>query len=232
MTVNFERPLPRELAGELIGSCLLVLVAFASGAVRVQLGAGTAGAAILGSVALGLGYGLVIWSIGGLSGAQTNPLVSLVASLLGDQPWRRTLVRIAAQIAGGAVGGVIVDAVAVFGFADEVGVSSSNHLAEAVAAFGFVLVALGVAQRRDATVPLAVGAFATASFWMTGRSTVGNPLIAVLVLLVTAKGAREILTTLGAETLGAGVAMLLARFLFAQVRNAATHLLFVPQRSN
>jgi hypothetical protein len=141
-------------------------------------------------------------------------------------------VRIAAQIAGGAVGGVIVDAVAVFGFADEVGVSSSNHLAEAVAAFGFVLVALGVAQRRDATVPLAVGAFATASFWMTGRSTVGNPLIAVLVLLVTAKGAREILTTLGAETLGAGVAMLLARFLFAQVRNAATHLLFVPQRSN
>lgn len=44
----------REVAGELLGTALLVTVAFASGAVRVQLGAETMGGALLGSLALGL----------------------------------------------------------------------------------------------------------------------------------------------------------------------------------
>jgi hypothetical protein len=83
-------PLLRELAGELLGSSLLVAVAFASGVVRVQMGGGSMSAAVLGSVALGLGYGLVVWSFGGISGAQTNPLVSVVASLLGGQALTRS----------------------------------------------------------------------------------------------------------------------------------------------
>ena len=76
----------REVLGELLGSGALVAIVFLSGAVRVQLGGGTMGGALLGSLALGGGYGLVLWSFGSLSGAQTNPLVSIVASVLGGQP--------------------------------------------------------------------------------------------------------------------------------------------------
>jgi glycerol uptake facilitator-like aquaporin len=64
-----ERTLLREAIGELLGSSVLVAAVFASGAVRVQLGAGTLRGAILASIALGLGYGLVLWSFGGMSGA-------------------------------------------------------------------------------------------------------------------------------------------------------------------
>jgi hypothetical protein len=76
----------------------------------------------------------------------------------------------------------------------------SSSLAEAVAAFGFMLVALGVAHRRNVKVPLALAAFATASFWMTGRATVGNPLLSSTVLFVT-KGlaASELLSATGVE---------------------------------
>ena len=56
----------REVAGEFLGTGLLVAVAFASGAVRVQLGAGTMAGALFGSVALGFGYGLMLWSVGPL----------------------------------------------------------------------------------------------------------------------------------------------------------------------
>jgi hypothetical protein len=97
-----------------------------------------------------------------------------------------------------------------------------------VAAFGFVLVALGVALRRNVKVSVALGAFATASFWMTGRTTVGNPLLSVTAVLVTTGGsAAELFSLAGAAAIGAGLAAV-ARFLFPRAREAARVLLFVP----
>jgi glycerol uptake facilitator-like aquaporin len=226
-----ERAPLRHALGELLGSSALVAIVFASGAVRVQLGAGTMAGALLGSVALGLGYGLVLWSLGSLSGAQTNPLVSIAASLLGGQPWRLALLHITAQVAGAAAAAALVPTLIPYTVARAGAVIGSPALAEGVTAFGFMLVALGVAHRRDAKVPLALGAFATASFWMTGRATIGNPLIATAVVLVTTRGAWETLTALGAETVGAGLGAMVARFLIPQVREAAACLLFVPKRS-
>jgi glycerol uptake facilitator-like aquaporin len=224
-----ERTLRREIIGELVGSGALVAVVFASGAVRVQLGAGTLRGAIPGSIALGLGYGLVVWIFGSMSGAQTNPLVSIVASLLGGQPWRRTLARIAAQVAGAFVAGVLILRIAPFLAAGDVDYPGSSSLAEGVSAFGFMLVALGVALRRNVKVPVALGAFATASFWMTGRATVGNPLLSATVELVsTGRSAAELLSLAAAAAIGAGVAVVAARVLFPSVREAASVLLFVP----
>jgi glycerol uptake facilitator-like aquaporin len=219
----------RETLGELLGSSVLVVIVFLSGSVRVQLGAGTMGGALLGSIALGLGYGLVLWSFGSLSGAQTNPFVSIIASLLGGQSWRRTLLRIASQIAGAIAGGIVVVRVVSFRVAGDAGYAGSSSLAEAVSALGFVLVALGIAHRRDMRVPVALGTFATASIWMTGRATIGNPLLSCTILLVT-KGVagREMLVAAGAAAVGAAVAAVAARFLFPRVHEAASALLFVP----
>jgi glycerol uptake facilitator-like aquaporin len=224
-----SRTLRREVIGELVGSGALVAVVFASGAVRVQLGAGTLRGAIPGSIALGLGYGLVVWIFGSMSGAQTNPLVSIVASLLGGQPWRRTLARIAAQVAGASVAGVLILQLVPFLAAGDVNYPSASSFAEGVSAFGFMLVALGVALRRNVKVPVALGAFATASFWMTGRATVGNPLLSATVELVsTGRSAAELLSLAAAAAIGAGVAVVAARLLFPSVREAASVLLFVP----
>jgi glycerol uptake facilitator-like aquaporin len=219
----------RTVAGELLGSALLVAVMFASGVVRVQLGAGTMAAALLGSLALGLGYGLVLWSFGGLSGAQTNPLVTLIASALGGQSWGSALARIVAQLSGAGAATIVARRLELLWTAGDLPVAGATGVAEAVVSFGFVLVALGVSQRRDIKVPLAIGAFATASFWMTGRATVGNPLLALSALLVSEEqGPWPFLTALGGTVVGAGVALAVARFLFPQVREAARCLLFVP----
>jgi glycerol uptake facilitator-like aquaporin len=227
-----ERSPWREALGELLGSSVLVAAVFASGAVRVQVGAGTMAGALLGSIALGLGYGLVLWTFGPLSGAQTNPLVSIVASLLGGQPWRRTLLRIVAQAAGATAAGATLPRLLPLAAERDASYVGSSSLAEAVAAFGFMLVALGVAHRRNVKVPLALAAFAIASFWMTGRATVGNPLLSSTVLFVT-KGlaASELLSATGAAAIGAGLGAVVARVLFPHVRESAGALLFVPDKS-
>lgn len=218
------------MTGELLGSALLVAVMFGSGAVRVQLGAGTMAGAWLGSIALGLGYGLVVWSFGGLSGAQTSPLITLIASAIGGQPWRDAGARMLAQLCGAGAMTVVAAQVAPLWASGDAVVAGAAGFAESVASFGFVLVALGVAQRRDIKVPLALGAFATASFWMTGHATAGNPLLVLSVYVV--RGERDaggVLTALGGAVLGAGLAVAVARFLFPRAREAASCLLFVPQ---
>jgi glycerol uptake facilitator-like aquaporin len=177
----------------------------------------------------------VIWSFGSLSGAQTNPLVSIIASLLGGQRWSRTLLRIAAQIAGAAAVGALAPKVAAYTVvAGDVPYEGSAALAEAVAAFGFVLVALGVAHRRNVRVPVALGAFATASFWMTGHATVGNPLLSSTVVFVANDPAASKLFSsagvAGAAAVGASLAVPLALFLFPNARDAAKVLLFVPAK--
>jgi glycerol uptake facilitator-like aquaporin len=220
----------RPVTGELLGSALLVAVMFGSGAVRVQLGAGTMAGALLGSMALGLGYGLVLWSFGGLSGAQTNPLITVIASAMGDQSWSIAGARIVAQLAGATAAMFIAAQVAPLWASGDTTVAGARGVAEAIASFGFVLVALGVAQRRDIKVPLALGSFATASFWMTGHATVGNPILVLPVFVV--RGEHEpvgLFTALSGAMLGAGLAAAVARFLFPRAREAARCLLFLPQ---
>lgn len=222
----------REMAGELLGTSLLVALVFASGAVRAQLGAGSVAGALLGSAGLGLGYGLVLWLVGPISGAQTNPLVSIVASMIGPQRWVRTALRIVAQVAGAAAIGLVISRVAPYTFAHDTPNISPRLLAEAVASFSFLFVALGVAHRRDVKVPLALGAITTASFWMTGLGTLGNPLLSFTVLLVAGADHATglVLLRVGAATVvGSGLGVGLALFLFPHARESAATLLFVPR---
>ncbi len=229
-----RQPVARVALGEFLGSGVLVAVVLASGAVRLQLGALTLEGALLGSITLGFGYGLVLWSFGSLSGAQTSPFVSVVASVLGHQPWRRTGLRIVSQILGAVTAGALVPRLAPYtAIAANLSHEVPRILGEGVAAFGFVLVALGVAHRRSAAVPLALGAFATASFWMTGRATVGNPLLSMTVLfLATGVAPRALLSVLVLTAVGTGLAVLIGRFLFSQAREAASVLLFVPEETS
>ena len=52
------------LLGEFGASAMLTLMVFLSGTRLVQVGLGSAGAALLGSVILGFGVGLIIWTFG------------------------------------------------------------------------------------------------------------------------------------------------------------------------
>jgi glycerol uptake facilitator-like aquaporin len=199
--------------------------------VRVQLGAGTIEGALLGSVALGLGVGLLVWTFGRLSGAQANPFISIVASLLGEQRWVSTARRVIAQLVGAALAALAVSALLPYSFAR--GETTVTPLADGVAAFGFVLVALGIAHRRDLHVPLGLGAFALASFWITGHGTIGNPLVAATVVIVGLgdhAAAFDVLRVVAATALGTEIAAVTGEFLFAHVRDAATALLFSPGR--
>ena len=216
---------------EVAGTALLMGVVVLSG-VRVQLGQGTLTEALLASVMLGLGFGLILWTFGPYTGAQGNPLVSFVATVYGGQPVTRTLAMVSSQLLGAGLVAGIIHAVL-----PELASSGRDYvpihmLAECMASFGMLLVALGVAHRQDASVPFALGTFAMASLWMTGRATLGNPVISITVLILSTGWVpvADVLRVLGAQVLGAAIAVGVASFLFPWARESARVLLFWPRQ--
>lgn len=100
--------LARALAGELVGTYLLVMIGTASVAAAVLTGAQVG----LWQVAVVWGFGvtLAIYASAALSGAHLNPAVSLAFALLsrGDFPAVRLFPYIAAQLAGAIIAGATV----------------------------------------------------------------------------------------------------------------------------
>ena len=103
-----QPPLNRALAGEVLGTYLLVL-----------FGTGSVASAVLSGAQVGLWQVAVVWGFGvtlaiyvsaGLSGAHLNPAVSLSAALLrpGEFPAKRLLPYVAAQLTGAVLAGATV----------------------------------------------------------------------------------------------------------------------------
>jgi glycerol uptake facilitator protein len=110
MRMNTDRPLPRALAGELLGTYLLI--PFGTGAVTT---------AVLTSAQMGLWQVAVVWGFGvtiaiyasaTLSGAHLNPAVSLAFALLRrhDFPLVRLFPYILAQLVGAMLASATVAA--------------------------------------------------------------------------------------------------------------------------
>lgn len=96
-----------ELLSEFAGTAVLVL--FGCGVVaQVVVGAGTLGAH--DSIAWAWGFGVVfgVYVAGRLSGAHINPAVTLAFACCADFPWRKVGPYMAAQLAGGFVGALVV----------------------------------------------------------------------------------------------------------------------------
>ncbi|MSP91068.1 MAG: aquaporin family protein [Myxococcales bacterium] len=171
--------LPRKLAAEFLGTLLLVVAVVGSGILASDL-AGDAAAITLfiNSVATGCALVVLIWMFGGVSGAHLNPVVSLAALLLRQQPLREALAYVGAQVAGSIAGIAVVHTMFGLPWLD-----ASRHMrsggdmwfSEVVATFGLVGAIIAIGRQRPQAVPVAVGLYITAAYWFTGSSAFANP---------------------------------------------------------
>ena len=166
----------RVLAAEAIGTMLLVATVIGSGIMAERLADGSDAVALLGNTAAtGAMLYVLIALLGPISGAQFNPLVTLLLSK-GRTRWAVILVQIAAAVAGTTL------AHAMFGHALlETGVKmrtgTAIWLGEAIATFGLLMtIRLGVRHRPDA-VPALVAAWIVAGYWFTSSTSFANPAV-------------------------------------------------------
>lgn len=170
----------QRLLAEGIGTALLLCAVVGSGIMAERLSAGNAGLALLANtLATVFALYVLIETLGPISGAHFNPVVTLVLAArgpaAGGSRWRLPALYIAAQLGGAVAGALLANAMFdtdVVQVSTKVRSSPGLWLAEAVATAGLVLVVLRAPAHRASSC---VAAYIGAAYWFTASTSFANP---------------------------------------------------------
>jgi arsenate reductase len=184
LRVSDERDLLRRASAEAVGTAFLVAAVVGSGIAAQRLSPGDTGVQLLeNAVATGAVLVALILALGSISGAHFNPIVTLADRILGGMTTREAGVYVTAQVAGGCIGAIVANLMF-----DLPAVTISTHdrsssgvlLGELVAAFGLLLVILGVVRAGKAQMAaFAVAGYITAAYWFTSSTSFANPAVTI-----------------------------------------------------
>lgn len=234
--------LTRSAVAEFLGTGLLVAIVVGSGIAAQTLSPNDVGVQLLeNSLATALGLAVLILTLGPVSGAHFNPLVSAVDALLGRRDrtgltGRELAVFVGAQLLGGMGGAVLANAMfeVPTAIATTERVTAGHLLGEVVATAGLVLVILSLARtNRGPLAAAAVGAYIGAAYWFTSSTSFANPAVTLgRVFTDTFAGIAptSVLPFIAAQLVGAAIGLSLALFLFPGAARAAGDLV-VPATS-
>lgn len=175
--------LTRRLAGEALGTGLLVATVVGSGIMADRLAGGNIAIALLGNtLPTGAILVVLITVLGPVSGAHFNPAVSLVMSVRGEMPADTAVGYTLAQIVGGCLGTLVAHLmfdVQLFQLSTTARTGSAQWLAEFVAAFGLLVTIVGCVRFKPDFVAIAVGLYITAAYWFTASTSFANPAVTI-----------------------------------------------------
>jgi len=211
----------RRALSELIGTLLLVAAVVGSGIMAERLAGGNVAVALLANtIATAAALLALITTLGPVSGAHFNPIVSVVEALDGALPWRQVPAYLAVQFVG-AIGGAVLAHVMfslpLVSLSQHARSGGAQIASETVATFTLLLVIGGVSRARPAAVPACVAATIAAAYWFTASTSFANPAVTLArALSDTFAGIRPVDVpgfVLG-QLIGAGLAVAARRVLW------------------
>lgn len=233
MDTTSPPPLARRAVAEFLGTGLLVAIVVGSGIAAQTLSPDDVGLQLLqNSLATALGLAVLILTLGPVSGAHFNPLVSAVDAILGRRDrtglsGRELAVFVGAQLLGGIGGAVLANAMfeVPTTLATTERVTAGHLLGEVVATAGLVLVILSLARtNRGPLAAAAVGAYIGAAYWFTSSTSFANPAVTLgRVFTDTFAGIAptSVLPFIAAQLVGAAIGVGIAVVLFPGAARAA-----------
>jgi glycerol uptake facilitator-like aquaporin len=205
----------RRLAGEALGTALLLAIVIGSGIMGERLAGGNVALALLGNtIATGAGLVVLITIFGPLSGAHFNPAVTLVFALRREIGWSLALAYVAAQLCGAILGvwtAHVMFAEPIVQVSAKLRNGPAQAFSEFVATFGLIAAILGTIRFRPDATPLMVGLYITSAYWFTASTSFANPAVTI---------ARSLSNTFAGIAPGSAPAFILAEFAGAVVASA------------
>lgn len=225
--------LPARVLSEAIATCVLVATVVGSGIAAEDVSAGDAGSQMLEtSAATALVLVALICAFLRVSGAHFNPAVTVALRLAGRIDTRTAVAYILAQFAGGCLGAVVAHLMFELSpvtVSTTERASGAHAFAELVATFGLLTIIFAVTREgSDAdsgtsahtnTIAMAVAGYIGAASWFTSSTSFANPAVTVARTLtdtLTGIAPASVPAFLGAQLVGAVLAVGVARLLFAE----------------
>ena len=222
----------RGLAGETVGTALLLAAVVGSGIMAERLAGGNLALALLANtIATGAALVALILTFGPISGAHLNPVVTMMDWLEGGISAREVVPYALAQILGGICGAIaahLMFSLPLVSLSTHVRSGAAQFFSEFVATFGLLGVIWGASRSQPATVPFGVAAYIVAAYWFTASTSFANPAVTIARSLSdTFAGIRPIDAPwfIVAQFLGGVAATLLFRWLAPPSRKRPDKLL-------
>ena len=213
--------LPRRIAGEALGTALLLAVVIGSGVMAERLSGGNTAIALLANTLATVGGLYVLIEVfGPVSGAHFNPAVSAVMVHRGELPKAFLLPYIGAQLAGAVLGAFLAHAMfdlPILQLSAKLRTGMGQWIAEAVATAGLLLVILRAPAGRASTM---VAAYIGAAYWFTASTSFANPAAVV---------GRMLTDTFAGIAPGSAIGFVLSQVAGAAI-GTAIHIALEPRR--
>jgi glycerol uptake facilitator-like aquaporin len=166
----------RRYAAELVGTAALLCAVIGSGIMAERLAGGNMAVALLANtLATVFALYVLIETLGPVSGAHFNPVVSVVLAMRRELAHHHVAGYVLAQLLGAALGAWTAHAMFgldIWQWSAKVRTGTGQWLAEAVATAGLLFVVLRAPQGRAA--PL-VACYIGAAYWFTASTSFANP---------------------------------------------------------
>jgi glycerol uptake facilitator-like aquaporin len=166
----------RRYAAELVGTAALLCAVIGSGIMAERLAGGNMAMALLANtLATVFALYVLIETLGPVSGAHFNPVVSVVLALRRELAHHHVVGYVLAQLLGAALGAWTAHAMFgldIWQWSAKARTGTGQWLAEAVATAGLLFVVLRAPQGRAA--PL-VACYIGAAYWFTASTSFANP---------------------------------------------------------
>lgn len=205
---------------ELIATAFLVMIVLGSGAMAQNLFPGQVGAALLAnSIATGAGLFALINTLGPISGAHLNPVVSLIELFWKRISRREFLIYTSAQMIGAYIGVLSVHIMFNIPLIVVSTIERSGlHLvySEFIATFGLIMVIALSGKKHVEYAPLSVAAYITAGYWFTSSTAFTNPAVTFARVFTNSFGGMSpthFFPLVTAQITGAVLAWIVLKFL-------------------
>lgn len=229
----------RKLTAEALGTAFLLASIIGSGIVVQPFDGPPGGPAsmqlFVHAVIIGITLTALILTFGPVSGAHFNPAVTVVDAAFGGMPWKRASGYLVAQFLGAVIGTIATATsfgLPVVELATLERAGGGRVAAEVIATAGLILVIFGLVRSGSGSVVApAVGAYIAGAIVFTASDAFANPAVTVARTLTdtyTAIAPGNVPGFLGGQALGAVVAALLVRWLFAPGPDQAARVVVPP----
>jgi glycerol uptake facilitator-like aquaporin len=208
----------KALFAEFLGTALLVTAIVGSGIMGSNLSGDLLVALIANALSTALALGLLILTLGPVSGAHFNPVVSMALAI--DQRVKAVTVApyLVSQFAGAVAGSVLANVM----FGSEAIQVSSKPMAsegaaigEVVATAGLVFIILSLIQtKRTELIAVAVPAWIGSAYFFTSSTSFANPAVTVGRIFTDSFagiGPQSVPSFVIAQLLGAALGIVLAK---------------------
>jgi glycerol uptake facilitator-like aquaporin len=208
----------KAIFAEFLGTGLLVAAVIGSGIMASNLSGDLLVALIANGISTVLVLGILILTLGPVSGGHFNPVVSIALAI--DQRFKAVRVApyIAAQFAGAFAGAVLANVMfgsAAIQVSSKGMVSEGAAIGEVVATAGLVFIILNLLKtKRAELIPVAVPAWIGTAYFFTSSTSFANPAATVGRIFsdsFAGIGPQSVPSFVIAQLLGAALGIVLAK---------------------